>query len=100
VTAVVAVDAKESMGEDAALEIAAHLAFDEAGDGRPHRSCVGEEGLEFVADDGVEEGLLGLVAFVPVDGWGPIGTGLGTGKRKSAWSGRCLVVPAAENCES
>jgi len=57
---------------------------------------VGEEGLEFVADDGVEEGLLGLVAFVPVDGWGPIGTGLGTGKRKSASSGRCLVVPVAE----
>jgi hypothetical protein len=98
VTAVVAVDAKESIGEDAALEIAAHLALDEAGDGRPHRSCVGEEWLEFVADDGVEEGLLGLLAFVPVDGWGPIRTGLGT--RKCAWSGRCLVVPAAENCES
>jgi hypothetical protein len=68
VTAVVAVNAKESMGEDATFEIAAHLAFDEAGDGRPHRSCVGEEGLEFVADDGMEECLLGLVAFVPVDG--------------------------------
>jgi hypothetical protein len=98
--AAVAVDAKESMGEDAALEIGAHLALDEPGDGGPHPFCVGEEGLEFVAEDGVEEGLLGLVAFVPGDGWGPIGTGLGTGKRSSAWSGRCLVVPAAENCES
>ncbi len=98
--AVVAVDAQKAMSQDAALEITAHLALDEPGDGGPHPSCAGEEGLEFVADDLVEEGLLGLVAFVPGDGWGPIGTGLGTGKRKSAWSGRCLVVPAAENCES
>ena len=62
------------MGEDAALEIAADLAFDEAGDGRPHRSCAGEEGLELVADDLMEKGLLGLVTFVLVDGGGSSGT--------------------------
>jgi hypothetical protein len=75
VAACIAVDAKESVGEDAALEIAADLAFDEAGDGRPHRSCAGEEGLELVADDLMEKGLLGLVTFVPVDGGGSGGTG-------------------------
>ncbi len=73
--AVVAVDAQKAMSQDAALEIDAHLALDEPGDGRPHRSCLGEEGFEFVADDGVEESLLGLVAFVPVDDCGPSGPG-------------------------
>lgn len=85
-TAVVAVDAQEPMGEDTALEIAAHLALDEPGDGRPHRSCLGEEGVEFVADDGVEESLLGLVAFVPVDDWGP--SGLGSERERGSALGR------------
>ena len=44
--------------------------LDEARDGHASRSCAGEEGLEFVADDFIEEGLLGLVTFVPVDGEG------------------------------
>jgi len=46
------------------------LALDEARDGHASRSCAGEEGLELVADDLMEEGLLGLVTFVPVDGYG------------------------------
>jgi len=75
VTAGVAVDAKESVGEDAAREIAADLAFHEASDGRPRRSRACEEGLELVADDLMEKRLLGLVTFVPVDGVEPIGTG-------------------------
>ena len=71
----IAVDAKESVGKDAALEIGANLTRDEAGDGSPRRSCAGEEGLEFVANDLMEKGLLGLVTFVPVDGEGSSGTG-------------------------
>ena len=63
------------MGEYTAVQIGADLALDELGDGRPGRSCSGEEGLELVADDLMEEGLLGLVAFVPVDGEGSSGTG-------------------------
>ncbi len=51
------------------------LALDEARDGHASRSCAGEEGLELVADDLMEEGLLGLVTFVPVDGEGSSGTG-------------------------
>jgi len=74
------------MGEDAALEIGADLALDESGDGGARRSRPGQEGLELVADDGVEKSLLGLVTFVPVDGGESIGTGFGTGKRKGAWS--------------
>jgi hypothetical protein len=89
VTARVAVDAKESVGEDAAREIAADLAFDEAGDGSPRRSCAGEEGLEFVADDLMEKGLLGRVTFVPVDGEGSSGTGLKRrGEGVTRWSTR------------
>ena len=74
-TAVVAVDAQKAMGQNTALEIAPNLALDEASDGGAHRSCVGDEGLELGSDDLMEEGLLGLVAFVAVDGWEPIGTG-------------------------
>jgi len=53
VTAGVAVDAKESVREDAAREIAADLAFDEASDGRPRRSRACEERFELRSDDGV-----------------------------------------------
>jgi len=63
------------MSEDAAFEIGADFALDEAGDGRARRSCSAEEGLELAPDDLVEEGLLGLVTFVPVDGEGSGGTG-------------------------
>jgi hypothetical protein len=70
VTAVVAVDAQESMSQDATFEIGADLALDEAGDGRTSRSCAPEEGLELVPNDLVEESLLGLVTFVAVDSEG------------------------------
>ena len=75
VAAGIAVDTKESMGEDAAVEIGADFALDEAGDGRARRSGAAEEGLEFAPDDLMKEGLLGLVTFVSVDGWESIGTG-------------------------
>jgi hypothetical protein len=68
------VDAQESVGEHAALEIGADLALDEAGDGRTRRARAFEEGLEFVANDLMEKGLLGLVTFVPVDDRESIGT--------------------------
>jgi len=74
VSACTAVDAKESVGEDAALEIAADLALDEAGDGRPRRPRSGEEGLEFIPHDFVKERLFGLVTCVAVDGEESIGT--------------------------
>jgi hypothetical protein len=53
VAAVVAVDAKESMSEDAALEIAPNLAFDEASDGGARGSRACEERFELRSDDGV-----------------------------------------------
>jgi hypothetical protein len=86
VVAGVAVDAQESMGEDAALEIGADLALDEAGDGRSSGSCEGEEGLELVADDGVEAGLLGVVSCVRVDGKGSAGDAVvWRGERSGIW---------------
>jgi hypothetical protein len=75
VTAVVAVDAQKAMGQNTALEIAPNLALDEAGDGGARGSRACEERFELRSDDLMEEGLLGLVAFVAVDGWEPIGTG-------------------------
>jgi hypothetical protein len=63
--AFVAMDAQESVGEYAALEIGPDLPLDEAGDRRTRRTGAFEEGLEVVADDAVEERLLGLVSFVP-----------------------------------
>ena len=63
------------MGQHAALEIAADLALDEAGDGRARRASPGEERHDLRADDLMKEGLLGLVAGVVGDGWGSAGTG-------------------------
>ncbi|MHA7836849.1 MAG: hypothetical protein ACX98W_05245 [bacterium] len=63
------------MREHAALEVRPHLPLDEARDGRTRRSGALEEGLEVLADDAVEERLLGLVAFV-VNRSGFAGTGL------------------------
>jgi len=70
VAAPVAMNSPESVSEHTAVQIGADLALDEAGDRHVSRSCTGEEGLELVADDLMEEGLLGLVTFVPVDGEG------------------------------
>jgi len=87
VSARIAAHAHESVSQNAAFEVGADLAFDEAGDGRPHRSRAGEEGLELVADDLVEERFLGLVAFV-LDGEGAVGTGA---RRRGERPESCLV---------
>jgi len=67
-------NSQESMSQDAALEIGADLALDEAGDGRPRRSRASEEGLELIPHDFVKERLFGLVTCVAVDGEESIGT--------------------------
>jgi hypothetical protein len=85
-------NSQESVSEHTAVQIGTDLALDEAGDGHVSRSCSGEEGLELVADDLMEEGLLGLVTFVPVDGGKPIGTGRWQGGRSQ--SGPCEGVGA------
>ena len=63
------------MGEHTAFEVGPDLSLHEPGDGRALPSRPSEEGLELLANDFVEKGLLGLVAFVPVDGEGSSGTG-------------------------
>jgi len=65
----VAVQAEKAASGDAAVEIPAELALDEPGHRSPLLACIGEEGLEVLSYDLVEQCLLGLVAFV-VDGWG------------------------------
>jgi hypothetical protein len=53
-TAGVAVDTQESVGEDAAREISADLALHESRRRRAGRPRSGEEGLELVAHDFVK----------------------------------------------
>jgi len=84
VAAGVAVDAYESMGEYATLEIRPDLAFHEGSDGSLLRFRSGEEGDELRADDRVEEGLLGLMSRVVGDGGLSAGTGTGKGRRADA----------------
>ena len=60
----VAVDAQESMSEQAALEVGPDLPRDEARDGGTRGPGAFEERLEVPAHDAVKERLLGLVAFV------------------------------------
>jgi hypothetical protein len=56
--------AKETSGENAAIEIPADLAFDEASNGGSLLTRIGEEALELLPDDFVEKRLLRLVALV------------------------------------
>jgi hypothetical protein len=63
------------MGQNTTLEIGTNLALDEASDGSTRRSGAREERLHILADDAMEERLLGLVAFV-MDRRGFAGTGL------------------------
>ena len=56
--------AKKTLGEDPAIEVGAYLAFDEASDGRPLLTRIGEKGLEVFLDDFIEKSLVGLVALV------------------------------------
>jgi hypothetical protein len=60
----IAVEPKETTGEDATREIGAQLALDEAGHGVLALAGAREEGLELLADDLVQQGLLGAVACV------------------------------------
>ena len=64
VPARVAVDTQESMREYPALEIRTDLALNEPSDRRALSSRPSQKGLELLANDFVEKGLLGLVAFV------------------------------------
>ena len=52
------------MGQNTALEIRTDLALDEASDGSTRGSGARAERLLILADDAMEERLLGLVAFV------------------------------------
>jgi len=58
------VDAQEAVGEHAAFEVGANLAFDEASDGGAQGSGAREERFEFLADHAMEQGLFWLVTFV------------------------------------
>jgi len=64
VPAGVAVDAQESMGEHATFEVRPDLSLHEPDDGRALPSRPSEEGLELLANDFVEKGLLGFMGFV------------------------------------
>ena len=74
------------MGKHAALEVRADLALDEASDGSPLRSGAREERLHILADDEMEERLLGFVAFVTNrDGFA--GTGLESNPLRNRYAG-------------
>ncbi len=60
----VAVDAEEPMGEHTAFEVGPDLSLHEPGDGRALLSRPSEEGLQLLANDFVEKGRLGFMAFV------------------------------------
>ena len=65
---------KKTVSENSAVQIGAQFALDEASHGCTVAPGSGEEGLELLPDDFVQERLLGLVAFV-LDGQGSAGTG-------------------------
>jgi hypothetical protein len=62
--AIVAVQAQEAMGEDAAAQEGMELLFDEAGHGLLASLCACQEGLEFLPDDVVEDALFGAMSCV------------------------------------
>jgi len=84
----VAVDAEEPMGEHTAFEVGPDLSLHEPGDGRALPSRPSEKGLELLANDFVEQGLLGFMAFVLDGGKEPTGT-----IRWSALPAQASVVP-------
>jgi len=75
------------MGEHAAFEVGANLALDKASDGSTLRSGAREERLHILADDAMEERLLGLMAFV-ADRGGFAGTGLESTSLRNRYAGR------------
>jgi hypothetical protein len=62
--AIVAVQAQEAMGEDAAAQEGLELLLDEAGHGLFVRLRARQEGLELLLDDVVEEALFGAMSRV------------------------------------
>jgi len=58
VAALVAAQAQEAVGEDAEAQEGAEIPLDEMRRGTLARPCAGEEGLELLADDAVQERLL------------------------------------------
>ena len=56
--------AKKTLGENAAIEIGTDFAFDEASDGCSLLARVGEECLEVLSDDFIEKSLVWLVTLV------------------------------------
>ena len=74
------------MGEHTTLEIGTNLAFDEASDGSTRGSGAREERLHILADNAMEERLLGLMAFVTNrDGFA--GTGLESTPLRNRYAG-------------
>lgn len=74
------------MGQNTTLEIRADLALDEASDGSSRRSGAREERLHILANDAMEERLLGLVAFVANRGVAA-GTGLESTSLRNPYAG-------------
>ena len=74
VSTCVAMDTQKTMSEYPALQIRTDLSFDEPGDGRTLPPRPSQEGFELFADDLVQKGRLGLVAFVSAGGKQTIGT--------------------------
>ena len=70
----IAVNAQESIGEHPTIEIRADLSLHEPRDGRALPSRASEEGLKLLANDFVEKGLLGFMAFVSNGGRESTGT--------------------------
>ncbi len=66
--------AQETASQDATIQISTEFAFDEASDGRSLLAGTGEERLELLPNDFVEQRLLRLVAFVLCHA-DPVGTG-------------------------
>jgi hypothetical protein len=62
--AIVAVQAQETMGEDATAQEGMKLLFDEAGHGLFARLCACQKGFEFLPDDVVEDALFGAMSCV------------------------------------
>jgi hypothetical protein len=62
--AIVAVQAQEAMGEDAAAQEGMELLLDEAGHGLFASLRARQEGLEFLLDDVVEDALFGAMSCV------------------------------------
>jgi hypothetical protein len=81
VAAAIAVDPDETSGEHAAVEVGTQLSLHESRDGCTLLTSPGEERLELLANDFVEQRLLRLVALVLCHA-DPVGTGWKCGGRQ------------------